>query len=1220
MARYVNPVTIGSAAIGTHDGAGNGERFARKRILHTGRLFRSKGAFTPEIAIQLHGCDFFPYRTEAPFSLRCNEPVGGGYIRNEPMGDETFSIFRFFSLSLPVNKNRPAIMEKPFVITRLEERFGIVLEATTPQNIRFQAERAYHANARNEVTHLVIHSAFIEHLDYISELTRLEYLDLSGNKISLLGGLANLTQLKYLDLSDNKITRIERLDKLTQLVYLDLSYNHIATIKGLDKLARLTTLNLSYNIVSQIQGLDKLTELTTLNLAYNEIGRIQGLSRLKKLKTLDLSYNAISLLEGLDELSELETLCLADNKLTTIQHLGKLSRLTRLELSGNKIALLRGIGMLTWLEDLDVSCNKIRRIQKLDSLTHLEVLDLSGNEITSREEIESVVELPALEKLNVYGNPFLKEMPSVLLEEYANHLPDLKNYFSAQKSTLVKVVLPVKVMLLGNHSSGKTSFLHYLHTQTLPPETTASTHILDIRPYPLSFSNLPEAIIYDFGGQDYYHGLYQAFFSLDAVNVLMWCNEYDRNQIRQESPIYTRDYTKEYWLYQLDYAFKRKKQDGVQSSEPLLLVQTHADQPDEKRKYVKDDTHTFGIVNEFYISLEKKSLDKKLFRISLEYLRETLLQEIENKKVEEERPVYYQDFLKYILSFSSPDALPVKELKKQYKREKLPHETDADLDSYLKSDLRQLALRGMVLYYPESRGLSEVVWLNPSETIRYIHSEILSPSFLDKKKGIVGEAEFDALCLTHPYIKELLIAEKVIFYDPAQKNYIIPSYLPLSTEKEDEFDMLVFGFSRPDFILKFNCFIPFGLINQLICLYGNNPDKKRFWRDQLIFTYRGAYKIWIKLDFTYLEIAVYIAPKNSEATSPGKIQEVTRSIFRDILELYWGNAVTWDDKDVPQQEETKKVNSIFEYHRKKPVKGWTIRAGANIPPTMKDTYTWTYNYEPSKNIVPSKEFISRNTKKLFTAFINIVSKKFAPIKAPDDMYISLGGTYFSRYKDIQEAGKDTTTIIARALLPETRKIDEHTHKVYPISIYKNFTDNQHITNMKKIFISYSRKDVEYKDELKKHLDLLRTFEIADAWSCEEITIGKWDEQIQKELEESDLIIYMLSAGFFSSKYILEKEVQKGIDSLLGKPGKKALCVVVSAFAGLDKLKAAVNERESSPLQDAVFQLAEMQYLPYCKVKNEVSGNMEEKIVPLKKYPDIDDALAQICEKVLEVLK
>ncbi|MCC8172281.1 MAG: TIR domain-containing protein [Parabacteroides sp.] len=944
------------------------------------------------------------------------------------------------------------------------------------------------------------------------------------------------------------------------------------------------------------------------------------MNTLIQLKYLDISDNNVFVLQGLGGLTGLNVLRVANNKISLIQHLNKLTHLVYLDLSFNKISVLQGLSALTWLERLDVASNEIREIHNLDAFGRLEVLDMSYNRLASLEEIEPVTKLPFLKKLTVYGNPFLKEIPSLVMEEFSNHLPDLKNYFSAQKSKTVKVVLPVKVMLLGNHSCGKTSFLHYLYTQTLPPETTNSTHILDIRPYPRSFSHLPEAIIYDFGGQDYYHGLYRAFFSLEAVNVLMWCNEYDKNQIRRENSIYTRDYTKEYWLYQLDYAFKRKKQDSVQSSEPLLLVQTHADRPGEKRNYIKDGNHTFEIVNEFYISLEKDSLSKKLFRISLEYLRETLLQEIENKKVEEERPVYYQDFLKFILSFPFPDALPVKELKERYKREKLPGETNADLENYLKSDLRQLALRGMVLYYPESPALSEVVWLNPSETIRYIHSNVLSPSFLDKKKGVVNEEEFDALCYTHPHIKELLIAEKVIFYDPAQKNYIIPSYLPLSTEKEDEFDMLVFDFSRPDFILKFNCFIPFGLINQLICLYGNNPDKKRFWSDQLIFIYRGAYKIWIKLDFTYLEIAVYIAPKNSKSAASLQLQEVTRLIFRDILRLYWGNAVNQDKGDVLRQEETKNVKEIFKYHAQKPVE--TDKRAQTVYSFPMGNLCFSAHEDTGENrIVRLNEQVSRIKNVLSGDFYEKApGNRYGAIKAPDDMYISLGGTYFSRYKDIRDAGKDTTTIIARPLVPGTRKIDEHTHKVYPISIYKNFTDNEYVNNMKKIFISYSRKDVEYKDELKKHLDLLRTFEIADSWSCEEITIGKWDEQIQKELEESDLIIYMLSAGFFSSKYILEKEVQKGLDSLPGKPGKKALCVIVSAFAGLDKLKAATSERESSPLQDAVFQLADMQYLPYCKVKNEVTGNMEEKIVPLKKYPDIDDALAQICEKVLEALR
>jgi hypothetical protein len=42
-----------------------------------------------------------------------------------------------------------------------------------------------------------------------------------------------------------------------------------------------------------------------------------------------------------------------------------------------------------------------------------------------------------------------------------------------------------------------------------------------------------------------------------------------------------------------------------------------------------------------------------------------------------------------------------------------------------------------------------------------------------------------------------------------------------------------------------------------------------------------------------------------------------------------------------------------------------------------------------------------------------------------------------------------------------------------------------------------------------------------------INIGKWHDQIQKELEEIDFIIFMLSANFFSSNYFLENEVKRG---------------------------------------------------------------------------------------------
>jgi internalin A len=160
--------------------------------------------------------------------------------------------------------------------------------------------------------------------------------------------------------------------------------------------------------------------------------------------------------------------------------------------------------------------------------------------------------------------------------------------------------------------------------------------------------------------------------------------------------------------------------------------------------------------------------------------------------------------------------------------------------------------------------------------------------------------------------------------------------------------------------------------------------------------------------------------------------------------------------------------------------------------------------------------------------------------------------------------------------------------------------------------------VDYKDELKKHLIPFETFNIADTWSCEDISIGKWHDQIQKELDESDLIVYMLSANFFSSRYILEEEVKKGMELIERNPNKKILCVIVSDFVGLDKLKSSIRPGEQSILQEAVLQLADWQYLPYGTVTNKVTGNTEEKIIPLKYHPRIDEALTQITTKILEL--
>ncbi len=77
-----------------------------------------------------------------------------------------------------------------------------------------------------------------------------------------------------------------------------------------------------------------------------------------------------------------------------------------------------------------------------------------------------------------------------------------------------------------------------------------------------------------------------------------------------------------------------------------------------------------------------------------------------------------------------------------------------------------------------------------------------------------------------------------------------------------------------------------------------------------------------------------------------------------------------------------------------------------------------------------------------------------------------------------------------------------------------------------IFIIYSRKDLEYHDMLKKHLNLLKNNgNIVDIWSDGKILPGEnWDDVIKQKLKAAEIILMLISADFFDSEYILKDEL------------------------------------------------------------------------------------------------
>ena len=82
---------------------------------------------------------------------------------------------------------------------------------------------------------------------------------------------------------------------------------------------------------------------------------------------------------------------------------------------------------------------------------------------------------------------------------------------------------------------------------------------------------------------------------------------------------------------------------------------------------------------------------------------------------------------------------------------------------------------------------------------------------------------------------------------------------------------------------------------------------------------------------------------------------------------------------------------------------------------------------------------------------------------------------------------------------------------------------------KKLFISYSKKDIAYLNDFKKHLSPLIHNNDLITWDDKNIIPGEeWDERIVRELNEADIIIFLVSADFLATDYILNKEVKTAI--------------------------------------------------------------------------------------------
>jgi internalin A len=159
--------------------------------------------------------------------------------------------------------------------------------------------------------------------------------------------------------------------------------------------------------------------------------------------------------------------------------------------------------------------------------------------------------------------------------------------------------------------------------------------------------------------------------------------------------------------------------------------------------------------------------------------------------------------------------------------------------------------------------------------------------------------------------------------------------------------------------------------------------------------------------------------------------------------------------------------------------------------------------------------------------------------SPDDMFLSINNKTFVHHKSLEDKNKTQTKITSFGLDEfseiqngkeiKIRKINETKTREQSSGLYKNFTTNDNIKNMKKIFISYAKENLNSVHDFEKQIAPFKLSGEVQTWYCSNLELGEdWENKISTKFYEADIILYFISTDFFSTPFILDFEIVNGI--------------------------------------------------------------------------------------------
>jgi hypothetical protein len=82
----------------------------------------------------------------------------------------------------------------------------------------------------------------------------------------------------------------------------------------------------------------------------------------------------------------------------------------------------------------------------------------------------------------------------------------------------------------------------------------------------------------------------------------------------------------------------------------------------------------------------------------------------------------------------------------------------------------------------------------------------------------------------------------------------------------------------------------------------------------------------------------------------------------------------------------------------------------------------------------------------------------------------------------------------------------------------------------RLFCSYASSDESYRQDLEKHLALLKRRKLLETWTFRNIDAGdEWKKAIDKHLEAADIILLLVSPDFIYSDYCWDVEMKRALE-------------------------------------------------------------------------------------------